>query len=740
MNDVLELKGSFKSAKAKAPGPVCLPAHATITSDEIREEIKSLHDVYENWLGLIPTPPIQPLISIHYKSVIAKSNRVRCILGGRHDASDAIRGAKFDESGNGLHHVITYSVSFSTIENTLDTMEQCADVIDRYFNGSIDNDKLKTVSTTTLKYQGCKLSKSSFAQAIKDMYFIKRFSVETIEDNFSEVVDVNLYDTGGKDILDFMHSLGIDIIKDQILRNTVRLYHKEFSILVKNYPYLVSMAVNDVAKMPEIKITANAIAPDWIDSPGDEPIIGIIDTLFDSSVYFSEWVEFHYELPNFISPEPEDYNHGTAVSSIIVDGPSLNPELNDECGYFRVRHFGIATSSYSSFVFIQDLERIIRDNPDIKVWNISFGSKLPIPENFISPEAAILDELQTEYDDIVFIIAGTNKTSKYDSNDIIGSPADSINSLVVNATGFDGTTASYSRRGPVLKFYKKPDICYVGGDENKRLCVCEPSGLIYTKGTSFAAPWIARKMAYLMQVMGFTREVAKALLIDAAAGWDFIDDAERGYGFVPIKISDILKTPNDEIRFILSGKTSEYETYNYDIPVPVTKDTHPYIARATMCYFPKCDRKQGVDYASTEMDLHFGRVKDNETIVSINNNCQGDPNTFTYEKQARDFYRKWDNVKHIGEELKPGLRARKAYKTGMWGLNIRLVERNNQDRHPGHGMPFGIVITLKDIEGANRIDEFIQRCSLRGWIVNRIDIENRIDIYNAAQVEIDFED
>ena len=46
----------------------------------------------------------------------------------------------------------------------------------------------------------------------------------------------------------------------------------------------------------------------------------------------------------------------------------------------------------------------------------------------------------------------------------------------------------------------------------------------------------------------------------------------------------------------------------------------------------------------------------------------------------------------------------------------------------------------KEINGVNRIYDFIQQCSLRGWIVTRIDVESRIDIYNAAEVDIEFDD
>ena len=40
--------------------------------------------------------------------------------------------------------------------------------------------------------------------------------------------------------------------------------------------------------------------------------------------------------------------------------------------------------------------------------------------------------------------------------------------------------------------------------------------------------------------------------------------------------------------------------------------------------------------------------------------------------------------------------------------------------------------------GENRIDDFIKLCTMRGWVVNRIDVENQIDIYNKAEEEIEF--
>ena len=65
--------------------------------------------------------------------------------------------------------------------------------------------------------------------------------------------------------------------------------------------------------------------------------------------------------------------------------------------------------------------------------------------------------------------------------------------------------------------------------------VCTPTGEAYVQGTSFAAPWIARKLSYLIDILGLSREIAKALLVHSATTWDDKSDHATliGHGVVP---------------------------------------------------------------------------------------------------------------------------------------------------------------------------------------------------------------
>lgn len=57
----------------------------------------------------------------------------------------------------------------------------------------------------------------------------------------------------------------------------------------------------------------------------------------------------------------------------------------------------------------------------------------------------------------------------------------------------------------------------------------------------------------------------------------------------------------------------------------------------------------------------------------------------------------------------------------------------------GEGARFGLVVTFCEMNGVNRIEDFIQQCSLLGWLVNRINVEQRADVYQAVEETVEFE-
>ena len=633
MNNILQLKGRFEQRpNASRPGSPKLPKGKSVSASHLYELAKQLERILAYWTK--NTDINGALVSVHYKHIVAKSNRLKILLAEKGKTpTDSIRGAKFVWEPNDVgeevqKHVFTHFVSLEAIEKSIEVLNQTASIIEKQYRGSVNSEIIEELGKKS-KYNFAEVPKTNFLRTVVDGFYVEKFDIDRATEEITEEAIITIYQTG-VDTKRLLSKFGINIVDERILDGTtLRLNPDEVKLLYNNASYLIAMGVTDFSEISKDDMldVYEDVQDDFglmIPHPTNEPVIGVIDTQFNEKVYFHEWVEYTNLLDPNIPLSKKDYEHGTGVSYIIVDGPHGNPELEDGCGRFRVRHFGVATySGFSSFTVLKMIRNIVASNRDIKVWNLSLGSRLEIKPNFISPEAAELDRIQSEYD-VIFVVAGTNVPGGVTKKNMrIGSPADSLNSMVVNAVDFKGNSASYTRVGPVLSFFHKPDISYYGGDGTvytDKMVVCrDDMGAAYVTGTSFAAPWISRKLAYLIYIMGLSREVAKALLIDAAAGWNRKDDVSHriGYGIVPKHINDIVKTSNDEIRFIMTGASEEYETYTYNLPVPIVDNAHPFYARATLVYFPYCDRNQGVDYTSTEMDIHFGRVVTKLSLIHI---------------------------------------------------------------------------------------------------------------------------
>ena len=749
MNKILQVKLRFSNEKNnQRPNARNLKAQTKTTIDKIQglcDDLRTVLRFYENSPKFLENI----LVDVNYNDIIAKSNRIQELLKpvGK-KTNDVVVGARFSDAPEGQeNHIITYYVDQKTIENTLEDLEKVKTFLNEKLNGKATAKNFNEPANK-LQYEGYGLSKNKLRNIIVDCSVIESFSVPKASNvPEKDSLLVTFYKTE-LSVAKLLEKLKVNDVRYQYYfygDDTISVNKELYSFLRENVPYLISMVSSDFSKITLAEI-AEKDEEEKIDipNPTNEPTIGVIDTLFDEKVYFSKWVENTDYLDNIemILDKNKDRSHGTAISSLIVDGPRLNPWLDDGCGRFKVRHFGVCAERISTVKLVRKIKEIIANNSDIHVWNLSLGTEDEVSKNFISYDAAILDELQAQKN-IIFVISGTND-NRNEKNGIlkVGSPADSLNSIVVNSVRRNGLPASYARKGNILSFFNKPDVSYYGGDYNERIKVYTPSGEMDEYGTSFAAPWISRKLCYLIDVIGLPREVAKALLIDSAAGWDYKLGTYKnkdilGYGVVPIDISKILSSDSSEIKFVVYGTSQSYKTANYAIPVPRDDENkYPYIARATMCYFPECSRTQGVDYTNRELSLQLGRVKINGQIDDINENIQDDEGTYADERQSRKEFRKWENTKFISKILKAN-RPIKSYGERLWGISVVSKERLSSQMDKG--LNFGVVITLREVNGINRIEDFIKACTLRGWIVSEIDVQNQINMYNANQQEITFD-
>lgn len=750
MNSLLQIKLRFTGEKNnQKPGARNLRAKAETSTQKIDELIDSLRAVLRFYKDN-PRITNDVMIDVWYNDIIAKSNRVRELLKpSRHSTNDTVVGARFSDAPEGEeNHIITHYVDEKTINKTIEELQVAKEFLLKRLGGKATPMNF-TEPNSNINYEGFSIGKGKLRDIIIDCSVVEKFDVPrvtSIPDRDKFLITFYKSELSLSLLLEKLRVDDTQLPYTAYGDDTISVTRDLFEIINDKVPYMISMISTDISSIRLEDISPKSRDEHDIPDPQNEPVIGVIDTFFDESVYFSKWVD-NKDYISDLEKYQNDLNlrdHGTEVTSIIVDGPRMNPWLDDGCGRFRVRHFGVCSSRISTIRLVKKIKDIVNENPDIHVWNLSLGTDDEVSKNFVSFDAAALDEIQAKKN-VIFVVAGTNDNRKIQEGILkVGAPADSLNSLVVNSVRRDGQPAGYSRKGNILSFYNKPDVSYYGGDYNDRITAYTSYGTDEVYGTSFAAPWISRKMCYLIDVMGMPKEVAKALIIDSAAAWDYKTMSKNsksimGYGVVPVDIRKIVETESDEIRFVVYGTSDSYRTANYAIPVPKDDDNkYPYIARATLCYFPKCSRTQGVDYTDRELSLKFGRIIDDKgKINDINDNVQDDADSRMDERQSRKEFRKWDNTKFISRIVKNSNKPVKSYDDRLWGISVTSKERlSTQMRSP---LNFGVVVTLKEINGINRIEDFIKSCILRGWIVNRIDVQNQLDIYASGQEEIHFE-
>ena len=700
------------------------------------------------------------VVAVKCRKIMAKSNRINWLFKfNKKSANDYVVGSWF-HGENYDKQTIVYSFSKNELSIAVQKLNQIKYIIQTHFGGSISKEELSLINKNKELFKdgflNKEVAKSNFINTCENLSFIEEFYVEKDYAPFDGNALITLLIIPGQKPNEILKRLNINPIPVELPEDTFLLSKDDYDILCKRAPYLIVSQSEDFSKFDIENKDGSDIEGAYIGSPKSEPIIGVIDTLFAKGnslffkdAYFSEWVEAIEMLEGNRKPTDLDYIHGTEVDSLLVDLPNINPELDDGCGNFRVRHFGVASSNGVSVPYlIKKIEEIVTNpkNSDINVWNICLGSTYrEIKRNSISIEGALLDRLQFENPNIVFVVSGTNKPIGAPESMMIGSPADSINSIVVNSCTLDGKPASYSRKGPALSFFIKPDVSTFGGDLDEKICVVGPWGKRYACGTSFAAPLISRKMAYLMGVLKMNRNVAKALLIDSVTPWkgnDSIDKSLIGRGVVKNHITSLLKGENDEIKFFIEGSSQLYSTYTYSLPVPVCDDNkYHYRAKATICYFPQCSRSQGVDYTNTELKLNIGRLKKDGSIDTIDNSRQYLEEGFTFEKEAREMFRKWDNIKTIIDMFPSRNVVGKDVlneNNKNWGISVSYSDRLDPEHK--NTIPWGIVVTLKATDGKNRYVDFIHNCELNGWLVTQINYETSVEIQNVLNEEIDWND
>jgi len=341
LNNLLQLKGKFEQASSNSrPGAPKLPAGKSVKVKQLENLLSNLIELKEYWIKQQLLPGA--LISVCYNKIAAKSNRIQGLLGkGAYTPNKSIVGARFSLDGS-PKHIITHYISHDILDESIFRLRNCILILKKEFNNEINEETITKINKKLIPFSPKSIAKTNFLKVIVDAYYVEKFDVLIDDVSFKNDTIITLYKTNVR-TQKLLSDIGINILSNRIMdETTVLLRPDELEILKAKAPFLISMAVSDLSEITKDSFDFVDEGIITIPSPKNEPTIGVIDTLFDENVYFSKWVQYTRMLSGDIGTTLQDYEHGTAVSSIIVDGPSFNPNLDDGCGRFKVKHFGVA--------------------------------------------------------------------------------------------------------------------------------------------------------------------------------------------------------------------------------------------------------------------------------------------------------------------------------------------------------------------------------------------------------------
>ena len=269
---------------------------------------------------------------------------------------------------------------------------------------------------------------------------------------------------------------------------------------------------------------------------------------------------------------PALVHHGSGVCSAILYGSLAgksskdtldSPMVSIDC--YRV----LPLNDYRDidlYEAIDTIENIVPNQPDTRLFNLSFGPKGAIVDDSISRFSYALDQLTYNVPEGVpnplFVVAVGNDGELPADLNRIQAPADMVNGLGIGAYTFDANRdkvpSTYSCVGPGREGGKtKPDLLDFGGDQSYPFIIpsLDHKTLSATAGTSFAAPMVTGKIGKMMAMSkSVTPHLGRALLIHHAENNQSFPTNVQGFGFCKEHISDVLECGDNYVTVMYQGE------------------------------------------------------------------------------------------------------------------------------------------------------------------------------------------
>ncbi|WP_033733276.1 S8 family anti-phage peptidase IteS [Pseudomonas sp. LAIL14HWK12:I12] len=483
--------------------------------------------------------------------------------------------------------------------------------------------------------------------------------------------------------------------------------------------------------------------------PTPQPVKLPTVAVFDSGVSSDAKLIEHFVKSRdpYVLPPDTNYEHGTAVASLVAGGaffndkhawiPSTPAYVHDVCALE-------VSGSYMSDLEVR-LQSAVKKRPDVKVWNISIGGEA-CDDNHFSDIAMALDQLSDKYQ-VLFVVAAGNyndlprrEWQKFSPlADRISSPGESVRALTVGSISHIdaagtlsavGHPAPYSRCGPGPVFTPKPDITHVGGGVHApwnagsaSLKVLWPDNQLRLGfGTSYAAPLASCMAAHAWQAVAGrpslnpSPSLVKALMIHAAqlSSPDY-DSYHRRYlgAGRPEDVLKALYDSDDSFTLVFQANlvpgNMRWRKTPYPIPDVLIEDgKFRGEVIITAAYAPPLDPNSGSEYVRANVELSFGAIT-GDTIQGMVP-MDSDEGQSGYEIAQISAGGKWSPVKVHRATFPNGTAVK------QWGLQAKARLRAYEPELT-EALPVNIIVTLRSLDRDPQVRAAgLKALSLRNWV------------------------
>ncbi|MEM8918909.1 MAG: S8 family serine peptidase [Pseudomonadota bacterium] len=506
------------------------------------------------------------------------------------------------------------------------------------------------------------------------------------------------------------------------------------------------------------------------------PKMGVVDSGLGTAL--APWVLGRYD---FLSDSEVDKEHGSFVAGLVVGAQSLNPALpgleGDGCELVDIPLF--PKNSFKSVYpggfddFLTEMDQAIGEavtEHGIRVINLSINAVSPVEADQYSYYAARMDEIASKNGVVIVNSAGNLKSGecrapwpkrpgeaiKYFASrvepDTIYMPSESYQTLSVGAINppgcsvhHEGLPTTYTRRGPGLRVGCKPDVAHYGGNDgsstkgNHCLSSISQSGTLKSScGTSYAAPLIAKSLASLDNLIDgeLAAHTLRALLIHNCTTPDPLNArglkhlARQFVGFgVPSQSVDMMITDDHSITLVFNSRIVDDEKrpkilrFGFDWPPSLVDPTTGACfgeANATLVYEPPVDRSFGAEFVRVNLDakLMQRQPKDRKDgLPSYRDRFQQCflPQTANQPVPEKELIKQglkwWPTKRYQTKFPKAGIGE-----NSQWRIEVSTIRRAEAP-FPKGGIPFSLVVTIKDPEGIQPVFQQLRRSLQAGRVL-----------------------